>query len=46
MTTIRINAITVPETGGEELARRFAEHAEAVDNADGFEGFELRSTQC
>lgn len=41
MTIIRINAITVPEGGGEELARRFAERAGAVDNADGFEGFEL-----
>jgi heme-degrading monooxygenase HmoA len=41
MTVIRINAITVPESGGEELARRFADRAGAVDNADGFEGFEL-----
>ncbi len=41
MTVIRINAITVPETRGEELARRFAERAGAVDQADGFEGFEL-----
>jgi len=41
MTVIRINAITVPERGGEELARRFAERAGAVDGADGFEGFEL-----
>ncbi len=38
---IRINAIEVPEQGGEELARRFAERAGAVDNAEGFEGFEL-----
>jgi heme-degrading monooxygenase HmoA len=41
MSVIRINAITVPESGGEELARRFAERAGAVDDADGFEGFEL-----
>ena len=41
MTVIRINAITVPENGGEELARRFAERARAVDHANGFEGFEL-----
>ena len=41
MTVIRINAITVPESGGEELARRFADRAGAVDNAEGFEGFEL-----
>ena len=41
MSVIRINALTVPESGGEELARRFAERASAVDQADGFEGFEL-----
>jgi len=41
MTVVRINAITVPDTGGEELARRFAERAGAVDHAEGFEGFEL-----
>ena len=38
---IKINAITVPEDGGDELARRFAHRAGAVDHADGFEGFEL-----
>ena len=41
MSVIRINAITVPEEGGEELARRFGERAGAVDQAAGFEGFEL-----
>jgi len=41
MTVVRINAITVPEGGGDELARRFAARAGAVDHADGFEGFEL-----
>lgn len=41
MTVVRINAITVPEDGGDELARRFAARAGAVDNAEGFEGFEL-----
>jgi len=41
VTVIRINAITVPEEGGEELAQRFEERAGAVDQADGFEGFEL-----
>jgi heme-degrading monooxygenase HmoA len=41
MTVIRINAITVPEQGGEELARRFAGRAGAVESAEGFEGFEL-----
>ena len=41
MTVIRINAITVPEGSGDELARRFAARAGAVDDQDGFEGFEL-----
>lgn len=38
---IRINAVTVPEESNEELARRFSERVGAVDNAEGFEGFEL-----
>ena len=41
MTTIVINAITVPEGAGDELARRFAARAGAVDDQPGFEGFEL-----
>lgn len=41
MTTIKINAITVPADSGDELAHRFAARAGAVDGADGFEGFEL-----
>jgi heme oxygenase (mycobilin-producing) len=41
MTIIRINAITVPADAGDELARRFAARAGAVDGQDGFEGFEL-----
>lgn len=41
MTTIKINAITVPADSGDELARRFAARAGAVDGQDGFEGFEL-----
>jgi heme-degrading monooxygenase HmoA len=41
MTVIKINAITVPAEGGDELARRFAARAGAVDDQDGFEGFEL-----
>ena len=40
-TVIKINAITVPEDSGDELARRFAARAGAVDNQEGFEGFEL-----
>ncbi|HMD45015.1 MAG TPA: antibiotic biosynthesis monooxygenase family protein [Acidimicrobiales bacterium] len=41
MTVVRINAIEVPGDAGDELARRFAARAGAVDAADGFEGFEL-----
>jgi heme oxygenase (mycobilin-producing) len=41
MTVIRINAIEVPPGAGDELALRFAQRAGAVDNAPGFEGFEL-----
>lgn len=41
MTTIKINAITVPADSGDELAQRFAARAGAVDGQDGFEGFEL-----
>ena len=41
MTVIKINALTVPPDGGDELARRFAARAGAVDSQEGFEGFEL-----
>ena len=41
MTVIKINAITVPRESGDELAQRFAARAGAVDDAEGFEGFEL-----
>lgn len=41
MTVVKINAITVPPDSGDELARRFAARAGAVDDQDGFEGFEL-----
>jgi heme-degrading monooxygenase HmoA len=41
VTVIKINAITVPSESGDELARRFAARAGAVDGQDGFEGFEL-----
>ena len=41
MPVIKINAITVPEDSGDELARRFAARAGAVDDQDGFLGFEL-----
>ena len=41
MTIVKINAITVPADSGDELAHRFAARAGAVDDQDGFEGFEL-----
>jgi heme-degrading monooxygenase HmoA len=41
MTVVKINAITVREGAGDELAGRFAARAGAVDDADGFEGFDL-----
>src|ERR1700742_673992 len=41
MTVVKINAITVPADSGDELARRFAARAGAVDDQDGSEGFEL-----
>lgn len=41
MTVVKINAITVPAASGDELAHRFAARAGAVDDQDGFEGFEL-----
>lgn len=41
VTIIKINAITVAAEHGEEIARRFAARIGAVDNQDGFEGFEL-----
>ena len=41
MSFVAINAITVPEGAGEELARRFAARAGQVDTQDGFEEFQL-----
>jgi heme oxygenase (mycobilin-producing) len=41
MTVIKINALTVPEGSGDELVRRFAERVGAVDDQEGFQGFEL-----
>jgi hypothetical protein len=43
MTIIKINAITVPRESGDDLAYRFAARAGAVDDADGFQGYELKS---
>jgi heme-degrading monooxygenase HmoA len=41
MSVVKINAITVPADSGDELAKRFAARAGAVDDQAGFEGFEL-----
>ena len=41
MSIVKINAISVPAHAGEELERRFAERQGSVDNAPGFEGFQL-----
>ena len=41
MSVIKINAITVPEGSGDELAKRFVARAGAVDDQPGFQGFEL-----
>lgn len=41
MTVIKINAITVPKSSGDELAHRFAQRAGSIDGQEGFEGFEL-----
>lgn len=41
MAVVKINAIEVPEGGGEELERRFGHRAGIVDSAPGFLGFEL-----
>ena len=41
MSVVRINVIEIPEGRGEELERRFANRAGAVDRAPGFLGFEL-----
>jgi heme oxygenase (mycobilin-producing) len=38
---VKINAITVPAGLGDEVARRFAERAGAVEGQEGFLGFEL-----
>ncbi len=41
MSVVKINAISVPEGGGEELERRFAARAGKVETAPGFEEFML-----
>ena len=41
MTVIKINATTVPSEHGEEVAKRFGDRVHSVDDAPGFQGFEL-----
>ncbi|MFL6054354.1 MAG: antibiotic biosynthesis monooxygenase family protein [Actinoallomurus sp.] len=41
MSVVKINVLTVPEPMRDELERRFAGRAGLVEEADGFEGFEL-----
>jgi heme oxygenase (mycobilin-producing) len=41
VSVVKINAITVPRERFEEFAQRFATRAGRVDQAQGFEGFEL-----
>ncbi|WKD58053.1 Heme-degrading monooxygenase HmoB [Corynebacterium capitovis DSM 44611] len=41
MSIVKINAISVPEGAGEELEKRFAARRHAIDEQQGFEGFEL-----
>lgn len=41
MSYVAINVLTVPEGGGQVLEQRFAGRAGAVDQAPGFEHFEL-----
>jgi heme-degrading monooxygenase HmoA len=41
MSFVAINAITVPEGSGDELAKRFGARAGQVDKQDGFEEFQL-----
>ncbi|WP_101523329.1 MULTISPECIES: antibiotic biosynthesis monooxygenase [Nocardioides] len=41
MSVVKINAITVPPGAGEELEKRFAARAGAVEGSPGFLGFQL-----
>ena len=41
MTVVKINRLAVPEGKHEELEKRFAQRKHSVDQAPGFEGFEL-----
>lgn len=41
MSVVKINAIEVPAERADEMARRFAARAGEVENAEGFEEFQL-----
>ncbi|QUQ62412.1 antibiotic biosynthesis monooxygenase family protein [Kutzneria sp. CA-103260] len=41
MAVVKINALDVPEGAGEEIEKRFAARAEAMNSVPGFLGFEL-----
>ena len=41
MTVVKINRLAVPEGQQDELEKRFAARKHSVDQAPGFEGFEL-----
>jgi heme oxygenase (mycobilin-producing) len=41
MSVVKINAITVPQERFDEFAQRFAKRAGRVEQAEGFESFEL-----
>jgi heme-degrading monooxygenase HmoA len=41
MSVVKVNAITVPAERFEEFAERFAKRAGRVEQAEGFEAFEL-----
>lgn len=41
MSVVKINVLQVPDGAGQELEARFAARKHAVDNALGFEGFQL-----
>ncbi|MDK4328529.1 antibiotic biosynthesis monooxygenase [Corynebacterium pseudodiphtheriticum] len=41
MTYVNISALSFPEGAAEEIEQRFAQRAKGVDQAEGFEGFEL-----
>lgn len=41
VTVVKINRLSVPAGSGDELEKRFAQRKHSVDQAPGFEGFEL-----